>query len=139
MKSPGIIDGLIVALLISLAFASVYFLTPKMEYLPQGNRNLVLNILVPPPGLSTAERVDIGNRFHSMAAPHIGADVDGGNAVFGVGFEFPFDRGNSVRGHVDHLRDEAAVGSYGGSEGNRLFFRGEVKRAVHGITPALRR
>ncbi|MEN8729837.1 MAG: efflux RND transporter permease subunit [Desulfuromonadales bacterium] len=63
-------------LLIGFAIASVYFLTPKMEYLPQGNRNLVLNILVPPPGLSTAERVDIGERFHEMAAPHIGADID---------------------------------------------------------------
>ena len=65
------------AILIGMAFASVYFLTPKMEYLPQGNRNLVLNILVPPPGLSTAERVDIGERFHQMAEPHIGAEVDG--------------------------------------------------------------
>jgi HAE1 family hydrophobic/amphiphilic exporter-1 len=63
-------------LLIGFAITSVYFLTPKMEYLPQGNRNLVLNILVPPPGLSTAERVDIGERFHEMAAPHIGADID---------------------------------------------------------------
>ena len=68
-------------LLIGVAIASVYFLTPKMEYLPQGNRNLVLNILVPPPGLSTAERVDIGERFHKMAAPHIGADIDGVPAI----------------------------------------------------------
>ena len=77
-------------ILIGVAFASVYFLTPKMEYLPQGNRNLVLNILVPPPGLSTAERVDIGERFHKMAAPHIGADVDGVPAIenmFYVGAE----------------------------------------------------
>jgi len=66
-----------ITLLIGLAFASAYLLTPKMEYLPQGNRNLVLNILVPPPGLSTAERVDIGERFHRMAEPHIGADIDG--------------------------------------------------------------
>jgi len=61
--------------LIGLAITSVWLLTPKMEYLPQGNRNLVLNILIPPPGLSTAERVDIGERFFDMALPHIGADV----------------------------------------------------------------
>lgn len=65
------------SLLIGIALASVFLLTPKMEYLPQGNRNLVLNILVPPPGLSTAERADIGERFYNMAAPHIGADIDG--------------------------------------------------------------
>ncbi len=61
--------------LIGLAITSVWLLTPKMEYLPQGNRNLVLNILIPPPGLSTAERVEIGERFFDMALPHIGADV----------------------------------------------------------------
>lgn len=65
------------SVLIGVAFASVYLLTPKMEYLPQGNRNLVLNILVPPPGLSTAERIDIGERFHQMAEPHFGTDIDG--------------------------------------------------------------
>ena len=66
-----------IAALTGLALASVYLLTPKMEYLPQGNRNLVLNILVPPPGLSAAERVDIGERFYNMAKPHIGHDLDG--------------------------------------------------------------
>ncbi len=77
-------------LLIGLAFACVYLLTPKMEYLPQGNRNLVLNILVPPPGLSTSERSKIGERFFEMAAPHIGADVEGVPAIknmFYVGAE----------------------------------------------------
>ena len=64
-------------ILISVALASAYLLTPKMEYLPQGNRNLVLNILVPPPGLSVTERVDIGERFYAMAKPHIGVDADG--------------------------------------------------------------
>jgi HAE1 family hydrophobic/amphiphilic exporter-1 len=79
-----------ICLLSGLAFASVWLLTPKMEYLPQGNRNLILNILVPPPGLSTSERVEIGERFFEMAAPHIGADVDGIPAIknmFYVGSE----------------------------------------------------
>lgn len=77
-------------ILISLAAACVWLLTPKMEYLPQGNRNFVLSILVPPPGLSTAERVDIGNRFFKMATPHIGQDKDGLPAIknmFYVGSE----------------------------------------------------
>lgn len=79
-----------ICLLTGLAIASVWLLTPKMEYLPQGNRNLVLNILVPPPGLSTAERVEIGEHFFEMAAPHIGADVDDVPAIknmFYVGSE----------------------------------------------------
>lgn len=77
-------------ILFSMAAACVWLLTPKMEYLPQGNRNFVLSILVPPPGLSTAERVDIGNRFFEMATPHIGQDKDGLPAIrdmFYVGSE----------------------------------------------------
>ncbi len=69
------------AILIGVAVACVMFLTPKMEYLPQGNRNFALSILVPPPGLSTEERVDIGERFFKMAEPHIGADKDGIPAI----------------------------------------------------------
>lgn len=79
-----------VGLLAAFAVISVWLLTPKMEYLPQGNRNLVLNILIPPPGLSTSERVQIGERFFDMAQPHIGADVDGIPAIknmFYVGAE----------------------------------------------------
>ncbi len=93
-------------LLIGLAFACVYLLTPKMEYLPQGNRNLVLNILVPPPGLSTAERVEIGERFFEMAAPHIGADVDGVPAIrnmFYVGSE-----GFMIAGAISEHWDRAS-------------------------------
>ena len=77
-------------ILISVAFASVWLLMPKMEYLPQGNRNFVLSILVPPPGLSTVERTDIGEQFFAMASPHIGQDVDGIPAIknmFYVGSE----------------------------------------------------
>ncbi|MDX2320457.1 MAG: efflux RND transporter permease subunit [Moritella sp.] len=79
-----------ICLLTGMAITSVWLLTPKMEYLPQGNRNLVLNILIPPPGLSTAERVEIGERFFDMALPHIGADVDDVPAIknmFYVGAE----------------------------------------------------
>ena len=91
------------AILIGVAVGSVYLLTPKMEYLPQGNRNLVLNILVPPPGLSTAERVEIGERFHAMAAPHIGADVDGVPSIkdmFYVGTEV-FMIAGAISDHFD--------------------------------------
>ena len=35
-----------------LALWSAWQFFPKLEYLPQGNRNLLLNILIPPPGLS---------------------------------------------------------------------------------------
>jgi len=61
----------------TLAFVCVWALLPKMEYLPQGNRNFVLSILVPPPGLSNDELLEIGHHFTSIAQPHMGKDVDG--------------------------------------------------------------
>ena len=56
----------------SLTLASVLLVWgffPKMEYLPQGNRNLVINILIPPPGLSYEERLDIGHYVWDRAEP----------------------------------------------------------------------
>jgi HAE1 family hydrophobic/amphiphilic exporter-1 len=70
-----------VALLTSLAVGSVTLLMPKKEYLPQGNRNFVLSILVPPPGLSLDERSDIGKRLFDMATPYIHTEKDGLPAI----------------------------------------------------------
>lgn len=39
---------------------TIWLLFPKMEYLPQGNQNLVLNIMIPPPGLSEKESKAMG-------------------------------------------------------------------------------
>ncbi len=63
--------------LTTLAVLCVWALFPKMEYLPQGNRNFVLSILVPPPGLSNDALLEIGRQFTDIAKPHIGKDVDG--------------------------------------------------------------
>ena len=68
---------LTVGVLTSLAIFSVTLLMPKMEYLPKGNRNFVVNILVPPPGLSHEARQEIGEEIFEMAAPHIGQEKDG--------------------------------------------------------------
>jgi HAE1 family hydrophobic/amphiphilic exporter-1 len=63
--------------LVALSILVAFLLFPKMEYLPQGNRNLVINLLVPPPGLSYEEREEIGhNLFHSLK-PYFGRDHDG--------------------------------------------------------------
>ncbi|MBI9087806.1 MAG: efflux RND transporter permease subunit [Desulfobacterium sp.] len=44
----------------SFSLASVWALMPKAEYLPQGNRNFVMSILVPPPGYSAEKRREVG-------------------------------------------------------------------------------
>lgn len=52
-------------------------LFPKMEYLPQGNRNLVINLLIPPPGLSYAERKAIGEQISDFTRDYVGQDHEG--------------------------------------------------------------
>jgi HAE1 family hydrophobic/amphiphilic exporter-1 len=64
--------------LTALAVVSVMVLMPKMEYLPQGNRNFVLSLLVPPPGLSQGEREEIGEGLFNVAGPYIGKDFHEG-------------------------------------------------------------
>ncbi|MFQ5442650.1 MAG: efflux RND transporter permease subunit [Thermodesulfobacteriota bacterium] len=64
--------------LVAFAAGSVYLLLPKMEYLPQGNRNLAINILVPPPGLSYREKSDMWEKnIFPMVRPHMGKEFEG--------------------------------------------------------------
>ena len=44
----------------SLSITSAMMLMPKAEYLPQGNQNFIMNILVPPPGYSAEKRREVG-------------------------------------------------------------------------------
>ena len=60
-----------------VSIVAAYFLFPKMEYLPQGNRNLVINILIPPPGLSFDERKEIGEHIYHFNEPYFGKDHNG--------------------------------------------------------------
>ncbi len=52
------------------AILITWILLPKSEYLPQGNRNLILNILIPPPGLSVEKRSQIGEFVYQEALPY---------------------------------------------------------------------
>lgn len=49
-----------VVLFTSLAVYTAMILLPKAEYLPQGNSNFIMNILVPPPGYSAEKRNEVG-------------------------------------------------------------------------------
>jgi len=64
--------------LVFLAVISVIMLMPKMEYLPQGNRNFVMSMIIPPPGLSHEERKDIGEKIFERADPYIRKDSHDG-------------------------------------------------------------
>ena len=68
------------------SIALVWVLTPKMEYLPEGNRNLVQNIFIVPPGLSFEEVKAIGYSLADQLAPYIEVEKDGYPALRRVFF-----------------------------------------------------
>ncbi len=71
--------------IISLTSLSIYLsysLFPKMEYLPQGNRNFIINMLVTPPGFSKEEREIMGKHIHNQLKDYIG--VDELNGIAGI-------------------------------------------------------
>ena len=67
-----------VGLLTGTAILIAYLLIPKAEYLPQGNRNLILNILIPPPGYSVHKRQEIGDQIFKAAKPYFEEDYKDG-------------------------------------------------------------
>ncbi|MDY0374434.1 MAG: efflux RND transporter permease subunit [Desulfobacterium sp.] len=54
----------------SLAVGSAWILMPKAEYLPQGNQNFIMNILVPPPGYSAEKRREVGEYLFEQTAKY---------------------------------------------------------------------
>ncbi len=53
----------------------IFALFPKLDYLPQGNKNLIFNILITPPGFSYEERYEIGSYLMKKVEPYINKDV----------------------------------------------------------------
>jgi hydrophobic/amphiphilic exporter-1 (mainly G- bacteria), HAE1 family len=57
-----------------LSIGTAWLLMPKAEYLPQGNRNLILNIMIPPPGYSYEKRMALGEYIFKATQPYFDAD-----------------------------------------------------------------
>ncbi|ETR71542.1 MAG: hydrophobic/amphiphilic exporter-1, HAE1 family [Candidatus Magnetoglobus multicellularis str. Araruama] len=66
--------SLTIVILTGIAIYSTMLLMPKAEYLPQGNRNLILNIIIPPPGYSIIKRQDIGHHIFKTTRPYFETD-----------------------------------------------------------------
>lgn len=96
--------------ILSLAIFSVgtiFLLFPKLDYLPQGNKNLIFNILITPPGLSYQERYDMGAYLMQQIEPYVNTDVGevpGLSRVFFVSFgDFNLFGGTSM--HEDRAKE----------------------------------
>ncbi|MCI0360115.1 MAG: efflux RND transporter permease subunit, partial [Planctomycetaceae bacterium] len=65
---------MLVVVVIWVSLASTWLLWPKAEYLPSGNRNLIIAILLPPPGYNLEKLLEMGNVVESGLQPYW--DVD---------------------------------------------------------------
>ncbi|MCP3872368.1 MAG: efflux RND transporter permease subunit [Desulfobacteraceae bacterium] len=63
-----------VVLFTSFSIGLTSWLLPSAEYLPQGNRNLILNILIPPPGYSVAKLKSMGKNIYKATEPYFKED-----------------------------------------------------------------
>jgi len=58
-----------VAVICGTAAIATWLFLPKLEYLPEGNRNLVFGALLPPPGYNLATATEIGKSVEADIAP----------------------------------------------------------------------
>ena len=71
------------------SWAAIFYLSPKLEYLPSGNRNLIFGILIPPPGYNTEEVERIGRFVMKELKPAMEGKIAGLaeiDRVFYIGF-----------------------------------------------------
>jgi len=59
----------IAALLTAAALFGTWRLLPPADYLPQGNRNLVFGLIIPPPGYSLEQQGELARRIEQTIAP----------------------------------------------------------------------
>ncbi len=62
---------LVVAGLCAASGFSTYWFLPKLDYLPNGNRNLIIGFLVPPPGYNLETTGQIATNFETEIKPHL--------------------------------------------------------------------
>ncbi|MEM9583394.1 MAG: efflux RND transporter permease subunit [Pseudomonadota bacterium] len=60
---------LMVALIAGGAAVASYVFLPRLEYLPEGNRNLVFGLIIPPPGYNLETTQTIAQRIERVAEP----------------------------------------------------------------------
>ena len=69
-----------VVLLVLVAVGLSWWMMPQVEYLPAGNRNLVIAILLPPPGYNIDRALEIGTQLEDATRPYwdvAESDADG--------------------------------------------------------------
>ncbi|MGC3938774.1 efflux RND transporter permease subunit [Roseobacter sp. EG26] len=60
---------MMVAAIAGSAAAATFLFLPRLEYLPEGNRNLVFGLIIPPPGYNLETTQTIAQRIEATARP----------------------------------------------------------------------
>ena len=58
-----------VAIIVAAAVAATLMLLPKLDYLPDGNRNLIIGFMIPPPGYNLETMTAIASRVEARTKP----------------------------------------------------------------------
>lgn len=66
---------LMVAVIGGGALTASWYYLPELEYLPEGNRNLIFGIVIPPPGYNLETTTSIAKRIEDVAEPIWNKDV----------------------------------------------------------------
>lgn len=64
----------IVGALMAGTVSLTWWLLPPLEYLPEGNRNLVISVVQPPAGYNLKTMSELANRVEAEVLPHIAKD-----------------------------------------------------------------
>ena len=67
--------------MISLSLFLSWLMLPRVEYLPNGNRNLVFGLLFPPPGYNTLQLTEMGQQIEDFLKPYWDVDPDSPEAA----------------------------------------------------------
>jgi len=83
VSADRVLGGVIVLLVTAAAIGISWKLLPKTEYLPEGNRNLVIGFIFPPAGYNVQTTTDVGKVLENSVR-HLWASETGPEDVDGV-------------------------------------------------------
>lgn len=71
----------VIAVLVAASAGLGYLLVPDVEYLPNGNRNLVICLILPPPGYNVEQLGELGGQVEAALRPFWDVDSDSPQAA----------------------------------------------------------
>ena len=93
---------IVVSSITATAILGAWLYLPKLEYLPEGNRNLVFGVILPPPGYNLDTTTGIAERIEAVARPPLGDGEDrrSGHAACDEALLFRFVSRTDVPGRI---------------------------------------